>query len=179
MKPKRETPTQRQKLKETIKISEQVNNKEEFYWKKEDPKVTLVDENKLEKIEAKKEKRREAKEKKDQIRKLREKNSEMSYTQALMIVSHRNEDNKNKSRDIHIHNFDISHGKELLLSNSDLDLVYGHRYGLVGRNGSGKTTLLKQIVSRELQGIPSHLRILHVEQEVNLKLLFLSNSYFS
>ena len=33
------------------------------------------------------------------------------------------------------------------------------------RNGSGKTTLLKAIVARELDGIPSHLRIMHVEQE--------------
>ncbi len=36
----------------------------------------------------------------------------------------------------------------------------------MGRNGSGKTTLLNHIATRQLDGIPSHLRILHVEQEV-------------
>lgn len=33
----------------------------------------------------------------------------------------------------------------MLLSGAELTLVYGKRYGLVGRNGIGKTTLLKMI----------------------------------
>lgn len=37
--------------------------------------------------------------------------------------------------------------------------------GLVGRNGLGKTTLLRMISCKQLQ-IPSHITILHVEQEV-------------
>lgn len=36
---------------------------------------------------------------------------------------------------------------------------------MVGRNGLGKTTLLKMMASRSLR-IPSHISILHVEQEV-------------
>ena len=52
-----------------------------------------------------------------------------------------------------------------LLSGSDLSLAFGRRYGLVGRNGTGKTTLLRLIASRELR-FPSHLSVLHVEQEV-------------
>lgn len=43
--------------------------------------------------------------------------------------------------------------------------MFGRRYGLVGRNGVGKSTLLRSIASRELR-LPSHLSILHVEQEV-------------
>lgn len=53
----------------------------------------------------------------------------------------------------------------VLLTGADLNLAYGRRYGLVGRNGLGKTTLLKMIASRNLR-IPSHISILHVEQEV-------------
>lgn len=34
----------------------------------------------------------------------------------------------------------------------------------------GKTTLLRAIADRELQGIPSHVQILHVEQEVRFSL---------
>lgn len=53
----------------------------------------------------------------------------------------------------------------VLLQNADLVLAYGRRYGFVGRNGLGKTTLLRMISSKNLQ-IPSHISILHVEQEV-------------
>lgn len=44
-------------------------------------------------------------------------------------------------------------------------LAFGRRYGLVGRNGLGKTTLLRMISSKQL-AIPSHISVLHVEQEV-------------
>lgn len=44
-------------------------------------------------------------------------------------------------------------------------MAFGRRYGFVGRNGMGKTTLLRSISRRELY-IPSHVSVLHVEQEV-------------
>ena len=53
----------------------------------------------------------------------------------------------------------------MLLQNANLLLSFGRRYGLVGRNGLGKTTLLRMISERQLQ-IPSHITVLHVEQEV-------------
>lgn len=53
----------------------------------------------------------------------------------------------------------------ILLRGADLVLAFGRRYGLVGRNGLGKTTLLRMISSKQLS-IPSHISILHVEQEV-------------
>ncbi|KAG6924631.1 ATP binding cassette subfamily F member 3, partial [Chelydra serpentina] len=72
---------------------------------------------------------------------------------------------KNKSYDVRIENFDVSFGERVLLTGADLNLAFGRRYGLVGRNGLGKTTLLKMMASRSLR-IPSHISILHVEQEV-------------
>uniref|UniRef100_A0A8C8RJK3 ATP-binding cassette sub-family F member 3 n=1 Tax=Pelusios castaneus TaxID=367368 RepID=A0A8C8RJK3_9SAUR len=72
---------------------------------------------------------------------------------------------KNKSYDVRIENFDVSFGERVLLTGADLNLAFGRRYGLVGRNGLGKTTLLKMVASRSLR-IPSHISILHVEQEV-------------
>ncbi|NXE51782.1 ABCF3 protein, partial [Casuarius casuarius] len=72
---------------------------------------------------------------------------------------------KNKSYDVRIENFDVSFGERVLLAGADLNLAFGRRYGLVGRNGLGKTTLLKMIASQSLR-IPSHISILHVEQEV-------------
>lgn len=71
----------------------------------------------------------------------------------------------NRSMDIRIENFDVSYGNKVLLKNADLLLANGRRYGLVGRNGLGKTTLLRMISGKQLQ-IPSHISILHVEQEV-------------
>lgn len=53
----------------------------------------------------------------------------------------------------------------VLLQNADLTLSYGRRYGLLGRNGLGKTTLLRMISEKQLR-IPSHISVLHVEQEV-------------
>ncbi|NWX89136.1 ABCF3 protein, partial [Nothoprocta pentlandii] len=72
---------------------------------------------------------------------------------------------KNKSYDVRIENFDVSFGERVLLTGAELNLAFGRRYGLVGRNGLGKTTLLKMIASQSLR-IPSHISILHVEQEV-------------
>ncbi|KAI9588334.1 ATP-binding cassette sub-family F member 3 [Glossina fuscipes] len=71
----------------------------------------------------------------------------------------------NRSMDVKIENFDLAFGDKVLLQNANLVLSFGRRYGLVGRNGLGKTTLLRMISERQLQ-IPSHVTVLHVEQEV-------------
>ena len=70
------------------------------------------------------------------------------------------------AQDVHVHNFDlIMHGKALL-SEANLRLVHGRRYGIVGRNGCGKTTMLKAIAHHDIEGFPRGLRVLHVAQEV-------------
>ncbi|XP_014260173.1 ATP-binding cassette sub-family F member 3 [Cimex lectularius] len=71
----------------------------------------------------------------------------------------------NRTQDIRIENFDVSFGDKVLLQAADLVLAFSRRYGLVGRNGLGKTTLLRMISSGALR-IPSHISVLHVEQEV-------------
>jgi len=53
-----------------------------------------------------------------------------------------------------------------------VSLIFGRKYGLVGRNGTGKSTLLRAISAREIE-VPTHLDILHVEQEVRRRILFL------
>lgn len=70
-----------------------------------------------------------------------------------------------KSKDIKIDNFDVSIGGNRILTDTSLTLAYGHRYGLVGRNGVGKSTLLRALSRREVP-VPTHISILHVEQEV-------------
>jgi ATP-binding cassette subfamily F protein 3 len=70
-----------------------------------------------------------------------------------------------KSKDIKIDNIDVSIGGNRILTDTTLTLSHGHRYGLVGHNGVGKSTLLRALSRREVP-IPTHISILHVEQEV-------------
>ncbi|AAS52653.1 AEL032Wp [Eremothecium gossypii ATCC 10895] len=71
-----------------------------------------------------------------------------------------------KSKDIKIDTFDLYVGDgQRILSDAQLTLSYGRRYGLVGQNGIGKSTLLRALSRRELN-VPKHISILHVEQEL-------------
>ncbi|XP_031483119.1 ABC transporter F family member 1 [Nymphaea colorata] len=69
------------------------------------------------------------------------------------------------SRDIHIESLSVTfHGHELIVD-SDLELNYGRRYGLLGLNGCGKSTLLTALGCRELP-IPEHMDIYHLSREI-------------
>ena len=70
-----------------------------------------------------------------------------------------------KSKDVRVEGIDVSIGGLRILTDTSLVLAYGHRYGLVGQNGIGKSTLLRALSRREV-AIPTHISILHVEQEV-------------
>ena len=76
-------------------------------------------------------------------------------------------DQASKSKDIKVDGVDVSIGGKRILTDTTLTLAYGRRYGLVGQNGIGKSTLLRALSRREL-AIPTHISILHVEQEVNI-----------
>jgi ATPase subunit of ABC transporter with duplicated ATPase domains len=69
------------------------------------------------------------------------------------------------SRDIRVDKFTLSFQSKVLLRDADLRIGFGHKYGVIGPNGCGKSTLLRHISGRHLP-LPSHIRILHVEQEV-------------
>ncbi|KAI7833227.1 P-loop containing nucleoside triphosphate hydrolase protein [Kickxella alabastrina] len=72
---------------------------------------------------------------------------------------------RDKIKDVKIDGFDISYAGKRILTNSNLHLVFGRRYGLIGRNGIGKSTLLRNIAYREL-AVPTYISILFVEQEM-------------
>ncbi|POS75195.1 hypothetical protein DHEL01_v206410 [Diaporthe helianthi] len=71
-----------------------------------------------------------------------------------------------KSKDIKMDNIDVAIGGLRILTETTLTLAYGRRYGLVGNNGIGKSTLLRALSRREVP-IPTHISILHVEQEIS------------
>lgn len=68
------------------------------------------------------------------------------------------------ARDVHVHNFSITLFGRDLISDTQLDLNYGRRYGLIGQNGSGKSTLLQVLASRSVP-IPDHISMWHLDEE--------------
>ncbi|XP_075492833.1 ABC transporter F family member 1-like [Primulina tabacum] len=69
------------------------------------------------------------------------------------------------SRDIRVKSLSLTfHGHDLIVD-SELELNYGRRYGLLGLNGCGKSTLLSAIGCRELP-IPEHMDIFHLSREI-------------
>ena len=81
------------------------------------------------------------------------------------LQMHHSRDESHKV-DIIVPSFTISIAGKTLMEDSPLKINFGSRYVLIGRNGIGKTTLLNHIARKEIDGIPKHLQILHVEQEV-------------
>lgn len=80
---------------------------------------------------------------------------------------------------IHLTNVTVSlpNGTELLSAagTTTMDIVRGHRYGLVGRNGVGKSTLLRRLAAKAIPGMPHTMRVLLVEQQQQQELLLPKN----
>ncbi|KAL2816152.1 P-loop containing nucleoside triphosphate hydrolase protein [Aspergillus granulosus] len=130
-----------------------------------------VDRKKLEKAERKIRAKQEKKQMKtvqyEASRLLDEPDAAMSYEEFYMAVNplQLGSDSQAKSKDIKLDGIDISIGGNRILTDAAFTLAYGRRYGLVGQNGIGKSTLLRALSRREV-AIPSHISILHVEQEI-------------
>ncbi len=69
-------------------------------------------------------------------------------------------------RDLCLESISVSNGGAELISDCDVTLVWGRKYGLVGRNGAGKSTFLRALSGGEIKGVPSNCQVLHVEQEI-------------
>lgn len=148
-------------------LVDEVADGQESIWIQKVEDNLKVDSKKLEKAEQQLAKKLEKKEKSDTKPVANKyKTNEASASQVLSKKDAKAEaSGNNNTKDIRIENFDISYGERVLLKGANLTLTFGRRYGMVGRNGLGKSTLLKLISSGQLV-IPSHISILHVEQEV-------------
>ncbi|KAJ9610978.1 [NU+] prion formation protein 1 [Knufia peltigerae] len=77
--------------------------------------------------------------------------------------------NRNERSEVEVVNTCVSlgYGTITLLSQTNLRLVKGRRYGLCGRNGAGKSTLIRSIAQGKLEGFPSpdQVRICYVCHE--------------
>jgi ATP-binding cassette, subfamily F, member 3 len=130
-----------------------------------------VDKKKLEKAERKIRAKQDKKVMKnveyEASRLLDQPDSTQSYEEFFMAVNplQLGADAQSKSKDIKVDGIDVSIGGKRILTDTSLTLAYGRRYGLVGQNGIGKSTLLRALSRRDVS-IPTHISILHVEQEV-------------
>ena len=59
-------------------------------------------------------------------------------------------------------------GGQPLLEDAACTLVWGRRYGLIGRNGMGKSTMLRAFAARQVGNVPANVTVHYVSQEVNL-----------
>lgn len=136
-------------------------------WMKQKECASYVDPRKLEKAEAKLKSKQERRDTNDKpLANAAIINKEATAVQASSRKETKmDQKGSNRNMDIKIENFDIAFGDKTLLAGADMSLVYGRRYGMVGRNGIGKSTLLKMISGGQLK-ISSHISVLHVEQEV-------------
>eukprot|EP00297_Palpitomonas_bilix_P003738 CAMPEP_0113886474 /NCGR_PEP_ID=MMETSP0780_2-20120614/11574_1 /TAXON_ID=652834 /ORGANISM="Palpitomonas bilix" /LENGTH=586 /DNA_ID=CAMNT_0000874691 /DNA_START=42 /DNA_END=1802 /DNA_ORIENTATION=- /assembly_acc=CAM_ASM_000599 len=75
------------------------------------------------------------------------------------LVSHR------LSRDIKVEQFSLSFRGTEMIVDTNLELNYGRRYGLLGPNGSGKTMLLSSLGKREAP-LPDHIDCYQLTAEV-------------
>ncbi|XP_062597281.1 ATP-binding cassette sub-family F member 3-like [Saccostrea cucullata] len=159
----------RKLLSAPVQISSIQTDKEDLsqsnsIWISKRDSNTVVDQKKLEKAEAQIKKKQERKS--DNKTKTNNIQEEATACQQINKKDVKlDSSGTNRSYDIKIENFDIAFGEKQLISGASIHLIYGRRYGFVGRNGLGKTTLLKMISKGNLM-IPSHISLLHVEQEV-------------
>jgi len=176
----RQIPFAARKLDQTIQVSSQRNisstlgltsgavDLEAANARKVESKV---DKKKLEKAEkkilAKQEKKVMKNVEYEASRLLEQPDNTQSYEEFFMAVNplQLGSEAQAKSKDIKVDSVDISIGGKRILTDTSLTLAYGRRYGLVGQNGIGKSTLLRALARREV-AIPTHISILHVEQEI-------------
>lgn len=177
---RRQIPFTARKLEQTIQVSSQRNisstmgltsgavDLEAANARKVESKV---DKKKLEKAERKIRAKQDKKIMKnveyEASRLLDQPDSTQSYEEFFMAVNplQLGSDAQSKSKDIKVDGIDVSISGKRILTDTSLTLAYGRRYGLVGQNGIGKSTLLRALSRREV-AIPTHISILHVEQEI-------------
>ncbi|KAJ3348872.1 ATP-binding cassette sub- F member 3 [Entophlyctis luteolus] len=132
---------------------------------KNGPVASTVDQTKLRKAELKLASKREERGAKGDLYEIPVWNPNVKPAMIVNQMKVASVSQESKSKDVRIENFDIHFAGKKILTGANLSMSYGRRYGLVGKNGIGKSTLLRAIAHGELK-LPSHIRILHVEQEI-------------
>ena len=67
-------------------------------------------------------------------------------------------------RDLKFDSFSVMVGGKQLVTDCQLELNFGARYGLIGLNGSGKSNVLNAIAQRDIP-VPDHVDMYHLHEE--------------
>eukprot|EP01059_Diplonema_ambulator_P004561 TRINITY_DN1427_c0_g1_i1.p1 TRINITY_DN1427_c0_g1~~TRINITY_DN1427_c0_g1_i1.p1 ORF type:complete len:614 (+),score=223.79 TRINITY_DN1427_c0_g1_i1:53-1843(+) len=70
-----------------------------------------------------------------------------------------------QDRNVKVQSLDINYFGNNILVDTELTLVQGRRYGLIGANGCGKSTLLNVIGAGEIE-VPPKVNLFHLREEV-------------
>lgn len=65
--------------------------------------------------------------------------------------------------------FTLAYGTKILLHNTKMKLIKGHKYGLLGQNDCGKTTLMKAIAEGSVEGFPDRDEVKTVFVEADIQ----------
>lgn len=124
-------------------------------WIKEEKEAKKVKPSALEKANAK-----------EQVKKdeeMKKKMAEFAHAkEKVPPPTVRHNEGKNFKNDINVP-LNIIVGGNHLIEDTDLQLVQGMKYGLIGRNGIGKTCLIDAISSADIEGFPQNIHTLQVE----------------
>ena len=77
-----------------------------------------------------------------------------------------NDDDDAVDRCLDLRGIILAFAGKVLLKPTNLRLVRGGKYGVVGQNGAGKTTLLTRLAAGDIHGWPKDLRCVFVQHEV-------------
>jgi ABC-type cobalamin/Fe3+-siderophores transport system ATPase subunit len=66
---------------------------------------------------------------------------------------------------IHLPSVSLQFLGRTLLEDSTMDILKGHRYGVLGRNGVGKSTLFRALADHQIPGVPRNYRVVLVNQQ--------------
>eukprot|EP01134_Creolimax_fragrantissima_P007657 CFRG7657T1 len=91
------------------------------------------------------------------------------FMKALKFATAKDEETENVSQDKYIVDLPeiiLGFGGKMLLNQTALRFLQGHRYALVGHNGAGKTTLMTRLARNDIIGFPQDLRCVYVKHEI-------------
>src|SRR5689334_20564018 len=77
-----------------------------------------------------------------------------------------NDSCKSKGADLIINDIQVKVPNKTLIEKSELKIVYGRKYGLLGKNGTGKSTLLRHMSDRFFD-FDKSIDVFYVTQEMD------------
>lgn len=103
---------------------------------------------------------------------------DLLYTEATKVISSTDQSDSAEDDGEQLCNcdFTLAYGTKVLLHNTNMTLIRGRKYGLLGKNDSGKTTLMRAIADGSIDGFPDgdEVKTVFVEADIQGELSHLN-----